>query len=156
MKKRKVVDRETPEGRLTELMKDYTTLKKQRLILLRGHLESVFGISLDYLPPLGEATIWLHDVEDIDAIEGETPPDLDRKIWLSARRLQGLLLQVNTYWLKQAITQLYALGAKGNLNLDPLTEATTREEEAQLEEYFAEMEAGLAELQKMIKPRGGK
>jgi hypothetical protein len=153
MKKRKVVDRETPEGRFTELMKNYTTLKKQRLMLLRGHLEAVFGMSLDYPPPLGEATIWLHDVEGI--IEGETPRDLEQKIWRSAGRLQGLLLQVNTYWLKQAITQLYALGAEGDLNLDPLTEVTTREEEAQVEEFFGKSKAQLAKLKKMIKPRGG-
>ena len=99
MKKRGVVDRETPEGRFTELMKNYTTLKKQRLILLRGHLDAVYGIHLDYVPPLGEATIYLRDVEDVEdfVIEGDTPPDLEQKIWHLAARLQGLLLQVNTY-----------------------------------------------------------
>jgi hypothetical protein len=149
MKKRKVVDRETPEGRFTELMKDYTTLKKQRLILLRGLLDTVTGSSLDY-PMLGEVTIWLpYEGDYLEfAIEGETPLDLELKIWRSAERLKGLLLQVNTYWLKQAITQLYALGADGNLNLNPLTEFTTYKKEVQAEQFEAQLR------KRMIKPRG--
>jgi hypothetical protein len=86
-----------------------------------------------------------------DATEGQTPPDLEQKIRRSARRLQGLLLQVNTYWLSQAIAQLYALGADGNLNLHPLTEYTTLEEEAQLERFDAQ----LAKLPKIINRKGG-
>jgi hypothetical protein len=150
MKKREVVDRETPEARFTGLMKDYTTLKKQRLILLGGHLDAVCGSHWDYQPPLGEATIWLpYDGDYVEfVIEGETPPDLEQKIQRSARRLQGLLLQVNTYWLKQAITQLYALGAEGNLNLNPLTEFTTYKKEVQAERFEAQLR------KRMIKPRG--
>ena len=46
-------------------MSDYTTLKKQRLILLRGHLDAVYGTYLDDVPPLGETTISLHDVSTL-------------------------------------------------------------------------------------------
>jgi hypothetical protein len=148
MKELEFEDMETPEVRFTKLMKDYTTLKQQRLILLRGHLDAVYGTHADYLSPLGEATIYFHDIDSIESfvIEGETPPDLEQEIWRSARRFQGLLLQVNTYWLTQAITQLYALGAGGDLNLDPLT--TTPEEEAIEELYVAIIEAKFASSQR--------
>jgi hypothetical protein len=149
MKEFEFEDMETPEVRFTKLMKDYTTLKQHRLILMHGILDSVQGHS-EYPPPLDETTIYLLDIESIErfAIDGYTPPTLKQKIWRSMQRLEHLLLQVNTYWLKQAITQLYAIGADGNLNLNHLTEFTTYEKELQAEQLEAQL------VQKMIKPRG--
>jgi hypothetical protein len=146
MKELEFEDMETPEGRFTKLMMDYTELKQQRLILLHGELHSVSGLHLDYLPPLGDATISL--IDDHCSIDGQMPPDLEQKIRRSARRLHGLLLQVNTFWLEQAISQLSAMGADGNLNLDAMTEFTTVEKALQAEQFEAQL------VKKMIKPRG--